>query len=236
VALADDLEKEVKKIFQTNWTEEKTEDVPDPEDLLLNSNHAKKIEEATVLYADLDGSTNMVDTLAWQKAAEIYKCYLRCASEIIRSEGGAITAYDGDRVMAVYTGNSKNTTAVRTAMKINRAVMQIIRPAYAAQYSQSTFTIKHVVGIDKSTLRAARIGVRGDNDIVWVGAAANHAAKLTVLSERPIWITESVYNNMHASVTYVDEKTKDKNMWSQYTWTEFDNSTIYGSNYYWGSI
>lgn len=236
MALADDLEKEVRKTFNTSWTEETTEDVPDPEDLLLNSNHSKKIEEATILYADLDGSTNMVDTLSWQKAAEIYKCYLRCASEIIRSEGGAITAYDGDRVMAVYTGGSKNTTAVRTAMKINRAVLQIIRPAYAAQYPQSTFTIKHVIGIHKSILRTARIGVRGDNDIVWVGSAANHAAKLTALSENAIWITESVYNNMSASVMYVDEQTKDKNMWRQYTWTEFDKSTIYGTSYYWGAI
>lgn len=232
MALADDLEKEVKKTFQTNWTEEKTEDVPDAEDLLLNSNHAKKIEAATVLYADLDGSTNMVDTLSWQQSAEVYKCYLRCASEIIRSEGGVITAYDGDRVMAVFTGNSKNTNAVRTAMKINRAVVKIIRPAYAAQYAQSDFEVKHVVGIDMSTLRAARIGVRGDNDIVWVGRAANHAAKLCNLSKHPIWITAAIHDNMHESVKNSD----GKSMWNKYNWNTFDNSTVYGSNFYWGSI
>jgi len=30
-----------------------------------------------------------------------------------------VTAYDGDRVMAVYLGNSKNTSAVTTALKIH---------------------------------------------------------------------------------------------------------------------
>jgi len=32
----------------------------------------------------------------------------------------------------------------------------------------------------------ARVGVREDNDIVWIGRAANYAAKLCALSEKPI--------------------------------------------------
>lgn len=64
-------------------------------------------------------------------AAEVYKTYLRCASQIIRDEGGTITAYDGDRVMAVFAGENKDTTAVRTALKINHAVQLILRPAIA---------------------------------------------------------------------------------------------------------
>ena len=49
--------------------------------------------------------------------------------EIIRSEGGEITAYDGDRIMAVYIGDTKNTSAVQTAMKTYYAVDQIVMPA-----------------------------------------------------------------------------------------------------------
>lgn len=232
MSLADDLESEVKSTFKSSWTEEAVQVVPAPEDLRLNSNHAKHLDAATVLYADLDGSTNMVDTLNWQPAAEIYKAYLRCAALIIKSEGGTITAYDGDRVMAVYTGNLKNTSAVRTAMKINRAVVKIIRPAYSAQYSQSDFEVKHVVGIDTNPLRAARVGVRGDNDIVWVGSAANHAAKLCNLSKHPIWITAAIHDNMHDSV----KNTDGKSMWNKYVWNTFDNSIVYGSNFWWGSI
>jgi class 3 adenylate cyclase len=232
MALADDLASEVKATFKSPWAEEDATVVPSPESLRLNSNHAKHLAAATVLYADLDGSTNMVDTLKWQPAAEVYKAYLRCASMIIKSEGGAITAYDGDRVMAVFTGDSKNTHAVRTAMKINRAVTEIIRPAYAAQYAQSNFTVKHVVGIDTSSLRAARIGVRGDNDIVWVGQAANHAAKLCSLSGHPIWITAAVHDIMHESVKNANKAS----MWKKYVWNNFNNSTIYGTNFYGGSL
>ncbi len=30
----------------------------------------------------------------------LYKAYLHCAAKIISNEGGEITAYDGDRIMA----------------------------------------------------------------------------------------------------------------------------------------
>lgn len=168
------------------WEVQKTDSVPASENLRLHANHAKDLEKATVLYADLDGSTNMVDKYTWEFSAEIYKTFLRCASQIIRSEGGSITAYDGDRVMAIFTGSAKNTDAVRRTMKINFAAHEIIQPAINAQYN-TDFKLAHVVGIDTSQLRAARIGVRGDNDLVWIGRAANYAAKLTNQSGKPTW-------------------------------------------------
>lgn len=232
MALSHDLKTEVSDIFKKQWTEQKGIVVPTADDLILNSNYAKHLESATVLYADLDGSTQMVDTLSWQQATEVYKSYLRCASKIIKAEGGSITAYDGDRVMGVFVGENKNTRAVRAAMNIHHAVVNIIRPAYAAQYSSSSFVVKHAIGIDTSALYAARIGVVGDNDIVWVGSAANHAAKLCNLNKHPLWVTKSVYDSMHSSVK-VSGTTA---MWTKYKWNTFDNSDIYGSDYYWSTL
>src|SRR6266567_1302175 len=182
MSLKEDLTIEVKATFRAQWEAQSTTNVPAPENLKLNANHAKDLETATVLYADLDGSTNMVDMYDWQFSAEVYKTYLRCASQIMKSEGGSITAYDGDRAMAVFTGELKNTSAVRCALKINWAVEEIIRPALKVQYPSTNFILKHVIGVDTSQLRTARIGVRGDNDLVWIGRAANYAAKLTTLS------------------------------------------------------
>ncbi len=85
MGLKDDLTAEVKATFLKQWDVQKTETVPAPENLRLNANHAKDLEKATVLYADLDGSTNMVDKYDWTFSAEVYKTYLRCAAEVIRS-------------------------------------------------------------------------------------------------------------------------------------------------------
>lgn len=226
VALSEDLQSEVIQILSETWSVTNTANVPDPEQLRL-SNHAKDLETATVLYADLDGSTAMVDSQDWQFAAEIYKVYLRCAARIIAAEGGVVTAYDGDRIMAVFTGNSKNTSAVRAAMKINCAVVEIIRPAIKKQYPNTTFILDHVVGVDTSRLRASRIGVRGYNDLVWIGRAANYAAKLTSLSGKPLWITKAVYDNSNKNVLL----SGDQPMWEKRTWTSMNNMEIYCSTW-----
>jgi len=61
MGLKEDLISGVGSIFRSPWKEEVTTSVPDAEDLFLNSNHSKKLETAAVLYADIDGSTSMVD-------------------------------------------------------------------------------------------------------------------------------------------------------------------------------
>ncbi|CAG9180626.1 adenylate/guanylate cyclase domain-containing protein [Cupriavidus pinatubonensis] len=227
MSLKEDLESEVKQILKEVWAVQTTAGVPDPEELRL-SNHAKDLETATVLYADLDGSTNMVDKFKWEFCAEVYKAYLRCAARIIAAENGVVTAYDGDRIMAIFTGDSKNTRAVRAAMKINYAVVNIIRPALDAQYPNSGFTLNHVVGVDTSQLRAARIGVRGYNDLVWIGRAANYAAKLTAQPNGPLWITKAVYDFMNKAVKYSSD---GRGMWERRSWSAMNDMEIYRSTW-----
>ncbi len=225
-----DLESEVKEIFESKWTVREGEVVPDPEDLQLG-NDAVKLN-ATVLYADMADSTDLVDRHKHHFAAEVYKTYLRSAATIIKSEKGTITAYDGDRVMAVFLGNSKNTSAVRSAMKINYAVHNVINPLLKNQYPSATYQLKHVIGVDTSELFVARIGVRNDNDLVWVGRAANYAAKLCSLnSGYSTYITGAVFDSMGKSVKYGG---KDNSlMWSKEVWKARNNIIIYGSSWWW---
>ncbi|RKR36206.1 Pycsar phage resistance system uridylate cyclase PycC [Paraburkholderia sp. BL17N1] len=227
MALADDLKKWVGDTFASDWEVQETTGVPNAQDLRLNSNHAKDLNAATVLYADLDGSTDMVNTKKWEFSAEIYKTFLKCASDIIKDEDGVITAYDGDRVMAVFTGGSKNTSATRCALRINAAVLDIIQPSISKGWT-SDFVLKHVVGIDTSRLRTARIGVRGDNDLVWIGRAANYAAKLTNLAGKPTRITADVYNLLADNLKY----TNGVDMWVKEYWSDMDIWT-YNSTWKW---
>lgn len=203
MALLDELRADVSDTFtgSKNWSEQDATVVPTVADLTLSSNHAKHFKSATVLYADLDGSTDMVDNYKWWFSAQVYKAYLRCAGKIIRNEGGVITAYDGDRIMAVFIGVMKNTSAVRAALKINYAVNFIIQPIINAKHPNDAFKLNQVVGIDTSELRAARIGVHRDNDLVWVGRAANYAAKLCNDASKSTWITSPVFDLMSTEVT-----------------------------------
>ena len=228
MGLGDDLHSEVTKIFGESWTTCAGRTVPESDDLKL-SNDAVTLE-GTVLYADMDDSTKLVDTMKPSFAAKVYKAYLACAARTIKAEGGAITAYDGDRIMAVFIGDSKNSNAARTALKINYAVQKIINPAVKAQYPNSNYSVKQVVGIDTSKLFVARTGIRGSNDLVWVGPAANYAAKLSARSSPASQITADVYNRLNEKSKFGQN---GKNMWAQATAPELGHKTIYTSSRWW---
>ena len=228
MALGNDLNSEVRQILREQWTTREGRVVPESDDLKLG-NDAVTLE-GTVLYADLDDSTKLVDSRKPSFAAEIYKCYLACSARIIRSESGEITSYDGDRIMAVFIGDAKNSTAARTALKINFAVQEIINPAITHQYPKSDYSIKHVVGIDTSNLFVARTGIRGANDLVWVGRAANYAAKLSSRSGPFTQITAAVYNKLNRESKI---GSNGRNMWTQGRAREIGNKVIYTSSWQW---
>lgn len=228
MGLRSDLTADIATILRTPWQERDGRAVPDDGSLTLG-NDAMKLQ-ATVLYADLADSTRLVDGYLSSFAAEMYKTFLHCAAKIIRSEDGTITAYDGDRIMAVYLGNHKNSCAARSALKIHDAVTTIINPAQQAMYNVP-YTLKHVVGIDTSTLYVAKTGVRGANDLVWVGRAANYAAKLASLPEtHASYITQEVYNAVQENVKTA---TDGRPIWEAVRWNTLDNRIIYRSHWRW---
>ncbi|ANH68487.1 adenylate/guanylate cyclase domain-containing protein [Mitsuaria sp. 7] len=222
-----DLFEAVNACFTSKWNVQLTSSVPEATDLSLAGPHAKALGIATVLYADLDGSTDMVNQFEWWFSAGVYKAYLRCAASIIRSRAGAITAYDGDRVMAIFIGQSQCADAVIAAMQINCAVHEVIRPTIQQRYPQERFTLRHAVGIDRSQIRAARIGIRADNDLVWIGRAANYAAKLTSISGPPIRVTGEVI----AELPYGLRVHNGNGMWSTHTEPMLAGQTIFSSDY-----
>lgn len=229
MSLNEDLQADVKQIFNIAFKTRKGQKVPEPDDIQLG-NDAVNIE-GTVLYADMDSSTALVDGYKDWFAAKVYKAYLRCAAKIIRAEGGVITSYDGDRIMAVFIGDSKNSTAARVGLKINYATAKIVSPAITKKYPKSKYTeVKQVVGIDTCELFVARTGIRGSNDLVWVGHAANYAAKLTELSSAtPTWITKAVYDRLVDKSKY----SKGEDMWQRKRWTQMDDQIVYCSSYWW---
>jgi class 3 adenylate cyclase len=95
---------------------------------------------------------------------------------------------------------------------------------------EAAYAVRHVVGVDSSELHVARTGVRGNNDLVWVGRAANYAAKLSSLSDDySTRVTEEVYKRLNESVKHLD----GRSIWEEANWIKMDNMPIYRSNAWW---
>jgi uridylate cyclase len=220
---------EAQAIFQKKWEIREGRKVPDTPDLQLGNDAL--LLTGTVLYADMADSTDLVNGFKAPFAAEIYKTYLMGACRIIRNNDGEITAFDGDRVMAVFIGEYKNTSAAKAALQINAYVIAL-NALIKQSYPTTSYVLKQSVGIDTSDLFVARTGIRNSNDLVWVGRAANYAAKLSALADTafPTHITEPVFNKLHDTGKYGGQPRKL--MWEKRTWTE-RGITVYRSAWSW---
>jgi class 3 adenylate cyclase len=230
MALADDLKNDVATIFRHAWTEREAYFIPTVDSLGLG-NDAVILKGTTVLYADMADSTYLVNNYKPAFVAEVFKAFLIACVRIIKNNHGQITAYDGDRVMAVFDSTEHYTDAAKCGLQIKYAVREIVNPAIKAQYPSTPFVLKHAVGIDTSNLYVARVGIRNNNDLIWIGRAANYAAKLSAFREEPFttWITKSVYDSLKDDAKF----SKGVNMWKHYSWTSQNNTPIYGSSYQW---
>jgi hypothetical protein len=86
--------------------------------------------------------------------------------------------------------------------------------------------------VAKSQLFVARTGIRGSNDLVWVGSAANTAAKMWALRQGDYasYITADVYQSMHESIKRGGQPSQP--MWENYLWAE-EGLNVYRSNWWW---
>jgi adenylate cyclase len=236
MALIEDLKSQTATIVKSAWSRRDGTVVPETDDLGLGNESVDL--EATFLYADLADSTK----LAIEKqsiAAEVFKAYLAGTTRIIRSLGGEIRSFDGDRVMGVFIEGAKNTAAAEAALKISYFFQNILRPEFGGFYSSRELKLAQTVGVDTGKVMVVRSGIRKNNDLVWVGRAPNIAVKLSAIREEGYssYISDTVFNAMLDDSKY--SKYSDppgQEMWEGRSWSNgkvYGVGTVYRSNWWW---
>lgn len=232
MSLKEDLEKDINEITSNQWTKRDGQVVPKVEDLGLKNDGVKL--QATMLYSDLVHSTKLVTDETQDFAAEIYKLFLSTSARIIKYHDGFIRSFDGDRVMGVFIGSSKNSNAVAAALEISYAVINMIIPKIREFYTRPYFKVEHCTGIDTSEVFVIRGGPKIDNDLVWIGRAANAAAKLSDVRDGfTTVISEDVYDKLNDNRKYLNDI--DDNLVSKYIWVSKDWNNIKGINKIYGT-
>jgi adenylate cyclase len=209
-----EMNKRIDDVLAPAWSRRKGTVVPTTRDIVMR-NGAVNLD-ATYAYADLADSSTLGQKVDRRVAGKVIRCYLSIAAATFRRFDGEIRSFDGDRVMAIFVGSTKNADAVAAALAINWAVTEVMRPKLDAKWPslKQTWRLKHGIGIATGPAMLVRGGVRSSNDLISVGAAPNVAAKLSSLRGRAtIYVTRTVYNRM------LDRNKRSQagvNMWSTY--------------------
>lgn len=225
------LKGRVDTLFGTNFEQREGRVVPNTDDVALKDG-AVKIE-AAFLYADLAGSAKLSKICPWSTTAKIIRAFLDCSTRLIIKHGGHVRSFDGDRVMGIFMGDSKNSSASICGREIHWAVRKIIQPAASKQFksiSDNGIEIRNCSGIDVGEVRAVRSGIRDNNDLIWIGKAASFSAKLSDIRTEGYntYISSRVYNKLSDAAKFDGD---GKDMWSSSSFVfAGEGEAVYKSN------
>jgi adenylate cyclase len=177
--------------------------VPEPEDIKAG-NHAAKLT-ATTLFIDVRQSSDITNAFRLQTAAKMMKAYFAGAVKIVNYKSGKVRSFNGDGMLAIFVGDRRSNNAVEAALTIEGFVIEQLRPRidryFKANSAAGTLGFAIGCGLDDGDIFAVKVGIRGTNDIAWVGRGTNAAAKLASRLGSPgnIGVTSDVYARLNAS-------------------------------------
>ena len=209
------MQTNVQTVLDMAWDMRDGQVVPDTDDVKLTGGAVKVT--ATYLYADLAGSSKAAHKLKKEVTGKLIRSYLDAATRVIKHYGGSIRSFDGDRVMGIFMGDSKNSSAMKAGLGINWAVVEVLGKKLEAKWPdlKDHWTLGHGVGIATGEALIVRGGVRASNDLVSIGAAPNVAAKLSELRSSPnVYCTKVTHSNSHDSARL---SSGGESMWAPYT-------------------
>lgn len=213
--ISEKIASEVEGVLQTPWTTRSGQVVPDTDDVKLKGGAV--MIDATYLYADLADSSGAAHRLKKEVTGKLIRSYLDATSRVIKHYGGSIRSFDGDRVMGIFIGDAKNSSALKAGLGINWALHKVLEPNFVETWPSLAdhWTTSHGVGIDTGEAMIVRGGVRGSNDLVSIGQAPNVAAKLSDLRGTPnIYATRRTFNQSDESAQLSAD---GRQMWAEYS-------------------
>ena len=169
--LLDDLKNKIDTYFTEKYEVEETTIVPSTDYSKLTFGNKGLKSELTFLFVDIRKSSQLHDTYGHIDAAKIYQSFHDINVRIINSRDGQVRAFDGDRIMGVFSGSYKNNNAVEAALNIRWAISNILNVKFKPEYA-----INVGIGIDTGMTLITKVGKGRDlsnNCLLYTSDAAD---------------------------------------------------------------
>ncbi|MGB0683337.1 MAG: adenylate/guanylate cyclase domain-containing protein [Magnetovibrionaceae bacterium] len=145
--------------------------------------------EATILFADVADFTALTEDLGPSRIVDVLNAYFSRMTEIIEAEGGVITQFQGDAILAIFNvpigAEDHPERACRAAVRMRDA-------AETETFSGQAITCR--IGINTGWVVAGAVGAEGRLTYTVHGDAVNRAARVEAMNKETgtsILITEA---------------------------------------------
>lgn len=234
MSLKEEIEQKVKGYLSSTYDISEGYTIPEKSDITFGPS-AKKLKHAVVLYADLRGSKELLSDKTPLFATRAHKAFLYACSKCILEQDGHLRSFNGDSVMAFFSGENDAKRAVKAAMKIKAAVLTIINPKLEKSGGK---ILNFGIGIAQGDILVAKSGIPGNElhqDLIWIGWPTYHAFEYGDQAKSPqnIWISKNVYNSIKNERTMTHSDGNEMWVWNDSHSFSFGQVRVYKTNYYW---
>jgi class 3 adenylate cyclase len=132
--------------------------------------------EATVLFADIAGFTEMTERAGAARTVEILNAYFDDVTRIIGAHNGIVTQFQGDAVLATFNVPVEDAGHAANAFEAARSIL-----AAVAEREFAGERMRVRIGINTGSLVAGNVGGGGRQSYTVHGDAVNLAARLEAL-------------------------------------------------------
>lgn len=173
--------------------------IPNIQNVHMNNPHYLRLG---FLYVDLSGYTNLTMEHSRKSVTRILNAFLVSMVEITRAFSGQPVGIAGDRLFSIFhkndTGdNQESQKAVDCASKMNYIVEEVLNP-FAENLLQKKVKLQVSIGIDYDFALMTRFRTGELNEYIFIGDAANFAAKLQNWTAKgSMRISGNIFNNLN---------------------------------------
>lgn len=136
---------------------------------------------ATILFADLRGSTALAERLEPEAVVDVLNAYLRAMASAVIAEGGILDKFLGDGLMSIFgaldDGRSGAHAAAGAALRIRASVEALT----ALRTARGEITMAFGVGIHTGTVVLGAVGLPERSDYTAIGDTVNTASRMESL-------------------------------------------------------
>lgn len=205
--LMDDLRTNVREAFSTTVEMIDVEEVPDVEDMYLESPRWHRTQDVVCVVADLKGSTKLGFDQYANTSAKLYEGLTSNMVRALSPFDPAFVDIQGDGLFALFDGERRYERGLAAGITLKTFSEKVLVDEIGRSDSFSDrFPDTGIkVGMHAALVVVKKVGIRGTSEPVWAGKLVNWATKAAQKAEaHELVATQRIYNHFkdNTLVTY----------------------------------
>ncbi len=201
--LVQGLKAEVAKKLRTPVTVRDADAFPDLQGLGINGKWVR-LQDVVAVVADLKGSTRLGMGRHVNTTVRLYEAATGSGVKVVSSFGPAFTDIQGDGFFSLFHGDNAYQRAMAAAMSLAYFSTEILEPAVTEFAGEGCPRTGLKIGVDVGRLAVGKVGVRGNNELIWPGKPVNWAFKCSGAADaHQVIVTERVFDRIVRANEYL---------------------------------